>query len=203
MSVTVSCFWAAQVILLIQLKTVYPLSCSQCSSVSSSTCLNSPGPPEKGWFWREPRWWSRQNDEDRKRLWWKCIRDFGVCWTRSVSSGKWKQHFNCYNWMPGGEFFDTRDMMSMWVHSYLLTLLLQLFWSHSELFLASLPPFSWLSWQSSLLWIKSLEETTLELLMLELILVLRLQELFIIPLTQKFSCGYSGQVLMVQLSPEE
>ena len=47
MSVTVSCFWAAQVILLIQLKTVYPLSCSQCSSVSSPTCLNSPGPPEK------------------------------------------------------------------------------------------------------------------------------------------------------------
>ena len=48
MSVTVSCFWAAQVILLIQLKAVYPpLSCSQCSSVSSSTCLNSPGPPEK------------------------------------------------------------------------------------------------------------------------------------------------------------
>ena len=94
-------------------------------------------------------------------------------------------------------------LMSMWVHSYLLTLLLQLFWSHSELFLASLPPFSWSSWQSSLLWIKSLEETTLELLMLELILVLRLQELFIIPLTQKFSCGYSGQVLMVQLSPEE
>ena len=47
MSVTVSCFWAAQVILLKQLKTVYPLSCSQCSSVSSPTCLNSPGPPEK------------------------------------------------------------------------------------------------------------------------------------------------------------